>query len=145
MSILITSWSSPNKYGHLILNQKFMELGVFTSPNTENGLCSGGRVSFTLSMTCTPSTISRLWSSANMEQTCLSLLQTMELVKCDTAFEFAQCAVKGSLSFWDPPVYVWIQFVIAFTNQNIFHIYFFVRESSLHNQQSFKIWNNLSL
>jgi hypothetical protein len=28
------------------------------------------------------------------------------LVKCDTALEFAQCAVKGSLSFWDPPVYV---------------------------------------
>jgi hypothetical protein len=49
------------------------------------------------------------------------------LVKCDTAFEFAQCAVKGSLSFWDPPVYVWSQFVIAFTNRNIFYFLFLCR------------------
>jgi hypothetical protein len=54
-------------------------------------------------------------------------------LKCDTAFEFAQCAVKGSLSFRDPPVYVWIHFVIAFTNQNIFYFNFFVGESPLHN------------
>ena len=56
------------------------------------------------------------------------------LVKCDTAFEFTQCAVKGSLSFWDPHVYVWIQFVIAFTNQNIFCFYFFCRR--IHTSQS---------
>jgi hypothetical protein len=69
------------------------------------------------------------------------------LVKCDTAFEFAQCAVKGSLSFWDPPVYVWIQFVIAFTNQNIFYFYYFVGESPLwqltilQNLKQFKVVN----
>jgi hypothetical protein len=69
------------------------------------------------------------------------------LVKCDTAFKFAQCAVKGSLSFWDPPVYVWIQFVIAFINQNIFYFHFFVGESPLHkltilqNLKQFKLVN----
>ena len=53
------------------------------------------------------------------------------------------CAVKGSLSSWDPLVYVWIQFVITFTNQNICHFYVFVRESSLHNNNHSKfetIW-----
>ena len=44
----------------------------------------------------------------------------------------AHCAVKGSLSSWDLHVYVWIQFVIASTNQIILYSYFFVRESSLH-------------
>jgi hypothetical protein len=39
----------------------------------------------------------------------------------------AHCAVKGSLSSWDLSVYIWIQFVIAFTNQNIFHLFFLRR------------------
>jgi len=67
------------------------------------------------------------------------------LVKCDTAFEFAQCAVKGSLDFWDPPVYVWIQFVIAFTNQNIFYFYFFVGEYPTSQWTILQKFKNLSL
>jgi hypothetical protein len=55
--------------------------------------------------------------------------------------------VKDSLSFWDPHVYVCIQFVITFTNQNIFYFYFFCRRIPtsqlriLQNLKQFKLIN----
>jgi len=54
--------------------------------------------------------------------------------------------VKGSLNFWDPPVYVWIQFVIAFTNQNYFFEFFDRRIPTsqltiLQNLNQFKLVN----